>query len=273
MAENFYERVNNTLTWKRIVGFNVILFLVMIIPLSIQLAQQDTENRSGAAGEVEAPVVTPPPNYPSSPPRIERVNAFFGKTGDTVVVLGANFGEYKWGSKVYVGNVEAMDSAIVRWSNSVLEVKIPDSARTGKVWVTVNGNRADWEGNLLLYDVTRSAQVGLRKVESGKVAVYVSNAAGTVRGMVELGYVSEPLIITPGDNVQVTAQTAGADSLGKKMQITWQAGGELTSTQTTLFTVSYPGIGSLELLRMEMFSASGGLIPVYANPLNVKVLP
>ncbi len=59
MTENIYERIHKALSWNRIIAFNLVLFLVLIVPISVRLAQQDTENRSSAAEE--APMVTPPP--------------------------------------------------------------------------------------------------------------------------------------------------------------------------------------------------------------------
>ena len=62
MNENIYERIQRTLTWKKIIGFNAVLFMVLIVPLSVSLTQQDTENRSSA---FEEPVVEPRPTIPS----------------------------------------------------------------------------------------------------------------------------------------------------------------------------------------------------------------
>ncbi len=272
MNENIYERINNTLTWKRVLTFNVGLFMLLIIPLSVKLAQDDTENRSGAAGEVVAPIVTPPPSYPAEPPRLDRVSMFFGKKGDTIVLLGTNFGDYQWGSKVYVGNVETPSDGVVRWSNTVLEVQIPETARTGKVWVVVNGNQSNWEGNLLLYDAQRSSRIGLRKNSSTEAVLWSSNATNAVSGMVELGYVSEPLNIVPSSNVVIESQTPGADALGKKMQIKFRVDGA-SSVESTLLTISHPGIGALDIVRSELYDNSGTLIPLYADPLSMKILP
>jgi hypothetical protein len=273
MPENIYERIHTTLTWKRIVGFNIGLFLLLIVPISVRLAQQDTENRSGAAGEVVTPVVTPPPSYPSVPPSISRVVTFFGKPGDTIVILGSNFGDYQWGSRVFVGSSEALTDSIVRWSNTVLEVKIPETAKTGKVSVSINGQSAVWEGSLLLYDVARSAQVGVTKVASGEVRAYVTNGSSISSGMIELSYVSEPVSISPGPNITVTEQSQSADALGKKMKVQFSVNTPLTSAQTMLFTANYPGIGQIEILRTEFFDQNQSLIPVYADPLNLKSLP
>ncbi|MEI8232633.1 MAG: IPT/TIG domain-containing protein [bacterium] len=271
MAENIYERIHNTLTWKRIVTFNLILFLVLIVPISVRLAQQTTENRSSAAEE--APIVIPPPNYPVGTPKIDRVSTFFGKTGDTIVVLGANFGDYQWASRVYVGNVEAPKEAIVRWSNTILEVKIPDGARTGQVWIVTNNKEARWEGSLLLYDVARAAQIGLQKITSQTGNIFTINASGTVKGMIEISYVSEPVEITAVPGINITSQTPSVDSLGKKMKINFEATTSLPSTRTELASYSYPGLGALEIIRAELYDGNGKIIPLFSEPLSIKATP
>lgn len=271
MQDNVYERIHNTLSWKRIIGFNVVLFLVLIVPISVRLAQQDTENRSSAAEEI--PIVTPPPNYPSGNPKIDRVSMFFGKTGDTVILLGSNFGDYQWGSRVYVGNSEATKESIVRWSNSVLEVKIPDGARTGSVWVVINNREAKWEGSLLLYDVARAAQIGLQKMSNTDGKIYTVNAAGAVRGMVEVSYVSEPFTIQPSEGITITAQTPSADSLGKKIKINFESTSPLSSTRTEIAGYNYPGLGAVEIIRAELHDANNQMLSIFSDPLAIKVTP
>lgn len=273
MVENVYERINKILTWKRVLSFNAILFVLLMIPLSIRLAQQDTENRSGAAGELNEIVIIPPPDYPIDPPRIDRVTMFFGKKGDTIIVLGNNFGDFKWDSKVYVGNVEATEEFIVRWSNSVIEVKIPETARTGKVWVNINNQIANWEGSLLLYDVAKATQVGLKKLSNTNAQLFVTNGSGAVRGMIELGYVSEPITISPIGGVTINSQTPGFDALGKKVRIEFTLDSNLSSAQASLLDIIFPGIGAVELVRGELYDSANNLIPIYSDPLNVKVLP
>lgn len=270
MADNIYNRIHRTLTWKRIITFNVLLFLATVVPLSVRLAQEDTENRSGAAGELAVPSVTPLPAYPSNPPRLERVTEFFGKKGDTIVLLGSNFGAYKWGSKLFVGNVEATDENVVRWSDSVIEVQIPEGARTGKVWVVVNGQESAWEGSLLLYDLARSAQIGIRAESLTQAVVWIGNGAGVTRGMIEFAHVSEPLTVTI-ENGQITRQSQGVDSLGKKTTVEFALNTPLSAGTTNVLRVSYPGIGTLEVLRTELYDEQERLLPVYADPFNVKI--
>jgi hypothetical protein len=270
MAENVYERIHSVLTWKRIIAFNMFLFLVLVVPISVRLAQQDTENRSSAAGN-PTPSVVPPVSYPAQPPKIDRVSEFFGKKGDTIVIIGSNFGDYQWGSKVYVGNVESPSDGIVRWTNTILEVQIPESARTGKVWVVINGNQAQWEGSLLLTDVSRSAQIGLKKESDNLASLYLGNASGVVRGMVEIGHVGEPTtptLLVPGS---ITSTSESTDALGKKLKIEFTLSSPLTSSTNSIIRIQHPGIGALEIVRAELYDVNGGLVTLYADPLNVKI--
>lgn len=270
MPNTIYDRIHRSLSWRKIIAFNALLFLVTVIPLSVRLAQEDTENRSGAAGEVPTPSITPPPSYPAESPRIDRVVEFFGKRGDTIVILGSNFGDYQWGSTLYVGDVATGEADVVRWTTSVIEVQIPEAARTGRVWIAVNGREAQWEGSLLLYDVSRSAQTGIRKENATQASVWFSNAAGTVRGMVEVGHASEPLFMdSPIGSILQTSRLS--DSLGKKTKVEFVLNTPLTGNVTTTLSILYPGIGSLEILRVELYDESGRLVPVYADPLSVKV--
>lgn len=271
MQDNIYERIQKTLTWKKIIGFNVVLFLVLIVPLSVSLSQQDTENRSNAA--LEEPVVVPPPNYPVGSPKIDRVSTFFGKTGDTVVLLGSNFGDYQWGSHVFIGNSEASSESIVRWSNTILEVKIPEGARTGAVWVNISGKESRWEGSLLLVDVARAAQVGLQKVTGTEGKIFATSASGAVRGMVELSYVSEPLIVRAASGVTMGGQVLSSDSLGKKMRISLEFPSPLVSSRTELAYFTYPGLGTVEIIRAELYDVNGRLLSIFSDPLSIKITP
>lgn len=271
MQENVYDRIHRMLSWKRIIGFNMLLFLVLVVPLSVRLAQEDTENRSSAAENEPLPSVVPPPSYPAEDPRVERVTQFFGKKGDTIVVLGSNFGDYQWDSKVYVGNVEAPRNAVVRWSNAILEVQIPDAARTGKVWVVINGRQATWEGSLLLTDVARAAQIGLKKISATQADLWFGNGAGITRGMVEIGHIGVPLTAEMIAGGSILSQEESVDSLGRKLKIEFSLSDSLTSASTDILRLSHPGIGALEVLRVEVYDQSGQLVPVYADPFNVKI--
>lgn len=269
-SESVYARINRVLSWKKIVTFNVFLLLVVVTPLSVSLVQEDTETRTGAAGELAAPSPEPPANYPKDSPEIERVRTFFGKTGDTVVLLGDDFGDYQWKSLVYVGGVQTTEDDIVRWSNRVVEVQIPAAARTGKVWVVVNGKRADWEGSLLLYDVNQSVQMGMER-EADKVSLWLEKGEEIASGMVELGYTPISLDVEGGSGIEITSETQSSDGLGKKMRVEFTAKSQLKRVRTEILNLYVGGGGSVEITRAEFYDFTGKLIEVYADPLGSSV--
>ncbi len=272
MTESIYERINKVLTWKRILAFNFVLVLVLIVPLSVRLTQIDTENRSNAAGELTASP-TPIPNYPKVAPVIERVSTFYGKPGDSLVILGSNFGDYQWASKVMVGNVEAQKNDVVSWKNGVIEVKIPEGARTGNVSVVVNSQTANWDGKLLLYDVSKTIKVGMSKSSATAAALWVEKADNIARGMVELAYVTEPLTITQTDATTITPAPPTVDLLSKKMKVDFVVNQTLPRAQTQLMTIEHPQVGSIEITRVELYDRNGSLVEAYSDPLSQKITP
>lgn len=271
MQDNIYERIHQVLSWKRIVAFNLFLFLVLVVPLSVKLTQIDTENRSSAAESEPKPVVAPPPSYPTENPVIERVSEFFGKKGDAIVLIGRNFGDYQWESRLYVGNAQVTSEDVVRWSDNIIEVQIPENARTGKVWAVINGNKAEWEGNLLLSDVGKVGQIGLSKESAREAVVWATNATGVKRGMLEFGYVGEPIVVNLLTEGEILAQTTSVDTLGKKLKIEFTLNSALTSNMTKFVSIQHPGVGNLEILRAEIYDGNENLVNIYVDPMNIKV--
>jgi len=271
MQDNVYERIHKVLTWKRIMAFNFFLFLVLVVPLSVRLTQIDSENRSSAAENEGTTVVTPPPAYPVENPSIERVTEFYGKKGDTVVLVGKNFGDYRWESRLYVGSVEVTENDIVRWSNNIIEVQIPENAREGKVWVVVNGKQAEWNGNLLLTDVGRVAEMGLNKEGDRRASVWVANAAGAKKGLLEIGYGSEPISVSLMTEGNLVTQTKSVDTVGSKLMIEFTLNTSLTSNNSKLVNIEYPTNGSLEIVRAELEDERGTIINISVEPTNIKI--
>ncbi len=267
--ESVYARIHRVLTWKRVVAFNVFLLLVLVIPLSVRLAQEDTENRSSAA-EFELPSPTPLPSYPALPPRLERVTLFYGKPGDAVVLLGKNFGDYQWESEVYVGGAKVEQGQVVRWSDGIVEVQIPEGARTGNVWIVVNGKRADWNGSLFLYDFATSLRVGFTKIAEGLAQLYVENGAGIVRGMVEVEYTFGAVSAGGLEGVNLSNQSTLSDSYGLLQRVEFGVDRLISPSRTPLLNFSFSG-GEMSIARVEFYDGSGRLVPAYSDPLAVRV--
>lgn len=269
--ESIYIRIHRVLTWRRIIAFNVLLLLVLVIPLSLRLAQEDTENRSSAEELTEIPPPAPPENYPVAAPRLDRVTLFYGKPGDTVVLLGSNMGDYPWNSQVYVGNAEVSADEIVRWNDSVVEVQIPKSARTGNVWIVVNGNTASWDGILMLYDTTSSSRVGLTSTGGASREFWIEqNRTRVEQGTVDVGYSLGSIVASGAPGVTITSQTTGADSYGSFLRISFVIDQSLTSSRAPILLLTNSG-GKIELIRVDLRDTSGNIQNVYVNPLDISV--
>lgn len=269
--DSVYTRINRVLNWKKIIAFNVLMFLVLVIPISVRLAQESTENRS-LAEETIASTPTPQPAYPGNSPRIDRVRMFYGRSGDTIILLGNNFGDYQWKSKVYVGNSQASETDVVRWSNGVVEVRIPINAKTGRVWINVDGKQAYWDGSLLLYDVAYAASIGLARKTDKTAMLWLGKADAAVRGVVEIGYVGEPIEISAGEGVTITSEGKRSDKLGQILKVEFEIDKVLPRAKTSVLVIDYEGTGALEILRAELYDQGNALLNIYSEPLSVKIV-
>ncbi len=74
-------------------------------------------------------------------PEIVSLSPMEGKTGDTVTILGLNFGDSQGLSRVEFGGISALEGDIVSWSHSKIEVNVPLMGRSGPARVVV-GNRS-----------------------------------------------------------------------------------------------------------------------------------
>jgi IPT/TIG domain len=74
---------------------------------------------------------------PASVPTITAIQPDSAFAGDTLKIIGTNFGATKGSSTVSVGGVVA--DTVYLWSSTEIDVKVPASAATGSVTVTVGG--------------------------------------------------------------------------------------------------------------------------------------
>lgn len=267
-SESIYMRIHRLLTWKRIVAFNILLVLVLVVPFSLRLAQEDTENRSEASDE-EVEIQEPPANYPDQPPAIERVKTFYGKTGDSIVILGSNFGDYQWASSLNIGSSIVQKEDVIAWSNSVIEAQIPESARSGQVRVTVSGVSSQWEGVLYVYNEENAVEVGLRVAGEDRGSVYLGKSASVARGVIEIAYTNDPISISALPKVEITNLSNSVDSLGRKVVVEFRVIQPLGRANEDILIVDYSGIGKLEISRVELYTAASQLIDAYSLPLSV----
>ena len=56
------------------------------------------------------------------------------------------------------------------------------------------------------------------------------------------------------------------------MQVRFSVGSN-SPTQQTIFNITHPGIGAIDLVRVELYGEGGNILPLFADPLAMKVLP
>lgn len=269
MNESFYAKVNRLLSWKMVIGFNLLLLVALAIPLSVNLTQKKSlDNRSNAANDT-IPSATPIPNYPKQPPTIDRVTLFYGKPGDTVVILGKNFGAYPWNkSKLYVGNVGVSKQNIIKWSDKIIEASIPEGAVTGKVWLRINGRTAVWPGTLLIYN-PNSGQIGLSKQGSTGL-LWLQGASRVKRGTIELGFTGGVVQVQALPQVKIEKQLTSVDNFGNKLKLDFSLNAPLTNAKTPLFRFEKSN-GQVEILSAVLKNGAGQTLSFFSSPLNLKI--
>jgi hypothetical protein len=76
-------------------------------------------------------------------PYIDSIEPSTGSPGDVVILYGSNFGDYdQYSSGVYFGDDKAdvvVDGTEIQWWDDEIQVYVPDNAKSGYVYVDVNG--------------------------------------------------------------------------------------------------------------------------------------
>ncbi len=275
MQQTTYQKINKVLSWKRIILFNIMVFFGAVAIVSSSFLQNnDIKTNSRAA---EFPTPTPmiisnleKPDYPSAPPHIDRVGYFFGKPGDTIVIYGNNFGDNQWDSRIFVGNADASDS-VVRWTNSIIEAKIPYSARTGKVWVVVNKEPSTWDGNLLVISRINKTSIGFDKTSTDKWQLVIDSINDLKSGLIEFAYTGPVPLFTVANGVTIDKKAVSIDNLGNKLKIEFSFKGPIINNAVSLGIVHITNDNQLEITRAEIEDSHNNIIPLFADPLSIKI--
>jgi len=258
------------LSWKKILGINALLLLVITIPLVINAALNPTRTRSEAALLHPEPISTEF-EAPSEPPEIYLVDHFFGKEGDAVLIHGSNLGGWHEDSWVSLSGKKISEENLVTWADNFIEFKVPEETVSGPVEVNILGQRTMWEGTFYVIDENTETEL---RLENGKLA-----GKGLTEGkelMVWLLIMSgeKDLKITrvPGINLKQTIKDL---PIGRIYEI------KLSLTNSDLLEQSY--IQFVDLLKIEktkdqliglaqaeLMNTKGELIPLMSHPLYVS---
>jgi hypothetical protein len=146
-----FEKIDR-IPLRKFISYSSLLALFAALPVSVYMAKQQTRTRIGAAGD-KYPALTVSEAeipYPQNPPEIADVEKSFGKIGDSVLILGKNFGEVQKESYVEIGGIKLRDEETPFWSDNEIEAKIPAGAENGQVSVIINGRKATWDSALTI---------------------------------------------------------------------------------------------------------------------------
>jgi len=175
----------NQLSFKKIAGLTFVAALVLAIPLTVNVAMQQTKLKSSAFFEKPQPII-PTKQYgaaSSGQPVITLVWPFLGKVGDSVLIHGQNLGNNPIDKSLKVGSEPVIEEEIVKWTPDLIEFMIPQKAKAGPVNLTVAGQLASWPYPFTVYSLDTKTQVmennDVVKVLSGpadgKAEIYFSD--------------------------------------------------------------------------------------------------
>ncbi len=148
-------------SFKKIIGATALLIMVLAIPVTVWVSQQETRLASRAEFEKPA-LIKPVTRYgPLSPgePRINLVWPFLGKVGDAVLIEGENFGDNPENKQLSIGNVAVGEDKINRWTPNLIEFIVPQNSFSSSISLTVGGKKASWPYLFTVYSLNTKIQV------------------------------------------------------------------------------------------------------------------
>ncbi len=138
---------------KAVIGL-FILSLFLSIPIIYLLSQRDKANFSEAGNNenVSSSIDESLIPYPEYPPKIEHITKFYGKPGDSILILGLNFGQVRKESIVLFNNKPVLKDDIKYWSDNEVEVSLPSKLGIYTVSISVNGKKSTWFGKVYVFN-------------------------------------------------------------------------------------------------------------------------
>lgn len=157
---NFLKSINQ-LSFKKLTGITFLVALVLAIPISVLVVQQQTKYGSKAYFEKPQPIV-PGKKYGSPSegnPQITLVWPFLGKVGDSVLIQGKNLGNNPVDKSLKLGNQKVAEEKILRWTPELIEFLIPPEAQQGPISLIVVNKSATWNFPFTVYTLETKVQV------------------------------------------------------------------------------------------------------------------
>lgn len=258
------------LSWKKIIGFCVLLLIVMAAPISTQIANRQTRTKSEASLiQPSIQPVTTKFEAPQGPPKIFLVDHFFGKVGDSVLIHGENLGGLHQQSSVYLADQKINEENLVSWTATYIEFKVPANAKSGKVEINILGQKTSWPGTFFVVNDEVIAEINLLKNKSNpnQATLIGTNLDGGQELLIWLLIIGNDgeLKLSAGQEVAMT-QTNLSLPLGK----IYEARLRLEKNLNQLLQVTKNDAQIVGIVRAELSTNDGRLIPLKVNPLYVS---
>lgn len=149
------------LSFKKIVLLSFVAALVLAIPLSVWVVQQQTRLDSEAFFSQPKPIAPDKKYGPVSAgqPQITLVWPFLGKIGDAVLIYGFNFGNNPLEKTLTIGSRVVPEDDIKKWTPELIEFVIPPNSQSEPISLKVAGKTALWDYPFTVYDLDTKIQV------------------------------------------------------------------------------------------------------------------
>jgi len=157
---SFFNLIDQ-ISFKKLIGLSFLFAILIAIPLTVFVVQQQTKLQSEAYFEKPKPIV-PSKKYGSPPegnPQITLVWPFLGKVGDAVLIEGRNFGNNPVDKSLKIGNKQVPEEYINKWTPTLIEFMIPEGAKSNRVNLSVTGRGANWTFPFTVYSIDTQIQV------------------------------------------------------------------------------------------------------------------
>jgi len=160
-----FKKFVEEISFKKLVGLSFVLALLLTVPVSVWVVQQETKTVGQAFFEKPKPITPTPAEYGSPPtgqPQINLVWPFLGKTGDVILVEGENFGQNPKDKTLMIGDQLVTQEEINQWTPTLVEFKIPSlpaGSLAEPLTLSVAGQSASWNRPLTIYDLATTLQV------------------------------------------------------------------------------------------------------------------
>lgn len=156
-------------------------------------------------------------------PIIEKINPSVGSAGDTMIIDGQNFGDFRETSYVEIGGSRITASGYVEWSDNLVKIIIPSNVQDGLVFVVTKSGKskpsffANESGIPVAahYDTKTSlpviTSISPTSLSVGEVVTISGSNFGSIRNDSSILFTANRTSISSGDKNVLNVSASSAD--------------------------------------------------------------